>query len=145
MSLNPAQDKSIFFRIRSELAKYEESPELMLGVFEEELREAYPVLRAAAEQYQRDRFLIDAVAYYGVLVRIAEVLGEQEWRVQMLHGYGVVNLELKDYKESIASLRLALEVARNAGLLEVEQIVQVDLDAARLQWRKYQEHLDSGP
>lgn len=143
--MNPARDKSLFFRIRTVLAQFDESPELGLGASEEELRGAFPTLRDAAAQYQRERLLIDAVAHYAVLVRMAEVLGEKEWRAQMLHGYGVVNLELKDYKESIASLRLALEVTRDAGLLEFEQIVQVDLDAARLQWSKYKERLDSEP
>jgi hypothetical protein len=102
--VNAARDKSLFFRIRSALTQFDESPELRLGVSDEALRGAFPSLREAAEQYHRERLLIDAVAHYTVLVRVAEVLGEQEWRILMLHGYGVVNLDLKDYKEAKLSL-----------------------------------------
>lgn len=141
--MNPTSDRTLFYNIRSALDKFEESQESELGALEDDLRAAFLVLREAAEQYHQRKLLIDAVAYYGVLVRIAEVLSEKEWSAQMLHGYGVVNLELKDYKESIASLRLALSLAQETGTYELELAVLADLEAARLQWSEYLESIDS--
>ncbi|MFX1475274.1 MAG: hypothetical protein ACFFCO_07355 [Promethearchaeota archaeon] len=140
--MEPARDKSLFFKIRSALAQLDESPELGLGVSEAELRGAFPRLREAAEEYHQERLLIDAVAHYAVLVRVAEVLGEPEWRARMLHGYGIVNLDLKDYKECVAALRGALEVAQEEGLQEVAEAVMVDLEAARRHWSRYRESLE---